>query len=73
MITYNSYRHKYRLYSFFSGSKCFLSTGLTMKWRAEAAVTSPAMVYIVLLYKNGLETNYSHSQIALYMPPTWGR
>ena len=44
------------LYSFFSVSfsKYFLSTGPTMKWRAEATLTRPAMVYMVLLYRKGL-------------------
>ena len=37
-----------------SFSKYFLSTGLTMKCRAEATLTRPAMVYIVLLYRKGL-------------------
>ena len=36
-----------------SFSKYLTSTGLTMKCSAEARVTRPAMVYIVLLYRKG--------------------
>ena len=40
---------------YFSDSKNFLSTGLTARWRAEAQQTSPAIAYIVSLYRNGLQ------------------
>ena len=43
-----------------------------MKCRAEAMVTSPAMVYIVLLYRNGLKNSFNLCIEITFLPWIYG-